>query len=113
VKLLGVNHAQVGGRLLTRWKFPPAITAAVTFHHDPKNAGSHERLAAHVYVGNMIAYFMGHGFGHLAFALRGRAEALAVLQTPPETIPQFMAETYEQMHVIESLFSIGGDASTG
>jgi putative nucleotidyltransferase with HDIG domain len=104
--LLGVQHAEVGGRLLEQWKFPPNIVAAVWFHHVPTGAAAHQRLAAYVYVGNMIAHFMGHGYGRLAFALRGRSEALRILNLTPESIPQFMIEAYGQMHVIDALFSI-------
>jgi putative nucleotidyltransferase with HDIG domain len=106
-KILGVNHAEVGGRLLNRWKFPPNIITAVACHHAPKSAGSHQRLAAHVYLGNMIAYFMGHGYGHVPFAIRGRAEVLATLNLEPESIPQFMMETFDQMHIIDALFALG------
>jgi hypothetical protein len=59
----------------------------------------------------MIAYFMGHGFGHIAFALRGRGDALAILGLAPESIPQYLMETFEQMHVIEALFSMGAEAT--
>ncbi len=105
-KLLGVNHAEVGGQLLNRWKFPPNIVSAVWFHHTPKGAGAHQRLACHVYLGNMIAYFMGHGYGHVGFALRGRAEVLTTLDLKPESIPQFMMETFDQMHMVDALFSL-------
>ncbi len=107
--LLGVNHADVGGRLLAKWKFPENVVMAVTHHHAPRNAKQHERLASFVYLGNMVAYFMGHGFGHIAFAMRGREEALSILNLPPESIPQFMMETFEQMHVIEALFSLASE----
>jgi putative nucleotidyltransferase with HDIG domain len=105
-KLLGVNHAEVGGQLLNRWKFPPNIVSAVWFHHTPKGAGTHQRLASHVYVGNMIAYFMGYGYGHVPFALRGRTEVLATLDIAPEAIPKFMMETFEQMHMVDALFAL-------
>jgi putative nucleotidyltransferase with HDIG domain len=106
-KVLGVNHAEVGGQLLERWKFPPNIVAAVWFHHYPKGAGAHQRLASLVYLGNMIAFFMGHGYGHVAFALRGRAEVLATLGIEPEAIPVFMMQTFEQMQLVEALFALG------
>ena len=106
-KLLGVNHAEVGGQLLQRWKFPSNVVAAVWFHHTPKGAAPHQRLASYVYLGNMIAYFMGHGYGHAGFALRGRAEVLSTLELTPDSIPQFMIETFEQMTMIEALFSLG------
>jgi putative nucleotidyltransferase with HDIG domain len=106
-KLLGVHHGEVGGQLLQRWKFPPNIVAAVWFHHTPKGAAPHHRLASFVYMGNMIAYFMGHGYGHAGFALRGRAEVLSTLNLTADSIPQFMMETFEQMNMIEALFSLG------
>ncbi len=109
-KLLGVNHAEVGGRLLARWKFPANIVAAVTHHHAPRGAEGHQRLTSCVYLGNMIAYFMGHGFGHIAFAIRGREEALSVLGLAPESIPQFMMETHQQMHLIDALFALEAQA---
>ena len=104
-KLLGVQHAEVGGRLLSRWKFPPNIVAAVWFHHAPKGAGAHQRLAAYAYLGNIVAHFMGYGYGHQALALRGREDALSVLGLPPESIPKFMMESFEQLSAIESLLA--------
>jgi hypothetical protein len=59
-----------------------------------------------VYLGNMVAHFMGYGFGHLAFALRGRAEALATLNLDPESVPRIMMETYEQMQMVDALFNV-------
>jgi hypothetical protein len=57
----------------------------------------------------MIAYFMGHGYGHLAFALRGRADALAILGLASESIPQYMMDTFEQMQMIQALFALSSE----
>jgi len=103
--LLGVQHAEVGGRLLTRWKFPESIATAVWYHHQPRQAGNHQRLAAYVYLGNLIAHFLGHSYGFQALALRGRAEALEILQLTPESLPHFMIQTVEQLTQVNSLFS--------
>ncbi len=32
-KVIGFNHGEVGGMLLTRWKFPEAITTPIKVHH--------------------------------------------------------------------------------
>jgi putative nucleotidyltransferase with HDIG domain len=106
-KLLGVQHAEVGGRLLTRWRFAPNMVSAVWFHHSPQAAGSHKRLAAYAYVGNMIAHFMGYGYGFQALALRGRVEALSILGIEPEAVPRFMMETYEQLTLVDALAFAG------
>lgn len=103
-KLLGVDHAEVGGRLLARWRFPAGLVGAVTHHHAPQDAGSHSRLAAYSYLGNMLAHFMGYGYGHVPFAMRGRAEALEVLGLDQDALPQFMIQTFERIATIEALF---------
>jgi putative nucleotidyltransferase with HDIG domain len=104
-KLFGINHAELGGQLLQHWNFSPDIIAAVSFHHTPKNARAYQRLASCVYMGNMVACFMGHGYGHVAFAQRARTEVLADLEMTEQSVPQLMMETFEQMQLIEAFFS--------
>jgi len=105
-RLLGVQHAEVGGRLLARWKFPASIVSAVWHHHHPAAAQPHEKLAAHVYLGNMVAYFIGHGYGHQAFAMSGRVEALDLTGIDAATLPHLMIETLEQLKTVEKLFNV-------
>lgn len=105
-RLLGVQHAEIGGRLLARWNFPENIVNAVWFHHQPSGAQDHQRLASQVYLGNMVAYFMGYGFGHHAFALRGRTDALDILNLKPECLPEYMIKTFEQLQMVKSLVNV-------
>jgi putative nucleotidyltransferase with HDIG domain len=105
-RLLGVEHAEIGGRLLSRWKFPSNIVSAVWFHHDPTAAAPHEKLAAYVYLANMVSYFIGHGFGHQAFAMRGRTEALEILGIKGDDLPKFMIRTYENFETVNTLLSV-------
>lgn len=104
-ELLGVEHAEIGGRLLERWEFPEGIVAAVWHHHDPAAAGEHQETAAYVYLGNMVAYFMGHGYGHHPFALRARSEALDILELRGDCLPRFMIETEERLGRLSALFN--------
>ena len=103
-KLLGVQHAEIGGRLLARWKFPANLVSAVWFHHQPDGAKGHEKLASFVYLGNMVAHFLGCGFGHQAFALRGRSEALEILQLTPDDLARYMIKTLEKFDEVQRLF---------
>ncbi len=104
-RLLGVNHAEIGARLLARWKFPANLVAAVGFHHQPSGAGADQALASYVYVGNMVSYFMGYGYGHHAFALRGRAEALEILGLGAQSLPEYMIKTFDKLETVESLLA--------
>ncbi|MEW6304182.1 MAG: HDOD domain-containing protein [Verrucomicrobiota bacterium] len=104
--VLGVQHAEIGGRLLARWKFPASLVAAVWFHHHPAAADAHARLASAVYLGNLIAHFLGHGYGHQPFALRGRADAVRILGLRGDDLPRLMLQTWEQYDSIEALFDV-------
>src|SRR5439155_5197999 len=69
-KILGVQHPELGARLLENWNFPASLVAAVRFHHDPNQAGPHSKLAAYVYLANLISYFLGHGHGYQSLSFR-------------------------------------------
>lgn len=103
-RVLGTDHAEIGARLLTRWKMPASVVAAVAHHHSPQDAGEHRRLAANVYVGNMLTHMMGYGCGHVPFAISGRSEAMKILGLNEEALPKFMIGTFEKLGFVEALF---------
>jgi hypothetical protein len=54
----------------------------------------------------MVSYFMGFGYGHHAFAMRGRTDALDILNLKPECLPDYMIKTFEQLQLVQSLVKI-------
>lgn len=51
----GMNHAEIGARIAEKWNFPPALVAAIRFHHDPLAAPEPFRaLVSAVYLANMF-----------------------------------------------------------
>ncbi|MDH5682249.1 MAG: HDOD domain-containing protein, partial [Spirochaetota bacterium] len=46
---LGFNHAEIGQKVATRWKFPPLLTLAIGFHHAPLSAPDEDKTAHLVY----------------------------------------------------------------
>lgn len=105
-RLLGMDHAEVGGRLLERWGFSGPVVEAVRHHHDPKRSDSAAELASQVYVGNVLAHFMGHGYGHHAMAMHGHQEALQLAALASGDIPLLMMGTMDKLRVNESLLNI-------
>lgn len=63
-QILGMNHAEVGGLILEKWKLPEDIVAAVRWHHDPEHVpeglGS---IVDIVHMANTIAMMIGIGTG--------------------------------------------------
>jgi putative nucleotidyltransferase with HDIG domain len=55
----GTDHAEIGGRLLSRWNLPPEVCSAIQFHHTPADAADpFHRSAAAVCLGDWIAHHL-------------------------------------------------------
>lgn len=52
----GCNHAEVGARLLGKWRLPPPIVAGVMYHHNLSGAGENAPLAACICLGNALSH---------------------------------------------------------
>ena len=62
-KMMGFNHAQIGGVLLNEWKLPSTLVDAVKNHHDPDKAKEFPQGAAIIHVADFLTYEMNLGSG--------------------------------------------------
>jgi hypothetical protein len=46
---------------------------------------------------------MGYGYGHHAFALRGRAEALEILGMKGDEMPDYMIKTFDKLQTVDEI----------
>jgi putative nucleotidyltransferase with HDIG domain len=58
----GFSHAHVGALLARKWNFPPQLTEAVGYHHNPLSAPNFKQLACIVNLANLFMISMGIGF---------------------------------------------------
>ena len=105
--MLGVDHSELGGRLLARWNFPLNMVVAVLFHHHPMAATPHQELAAYLHLGDMISHLVGYPSCRQALPLTGREEVLEILKLKGESLPGYMLETQVEFENICHLFNIG------
>lgn len=54
-KLIGIDHARVGGLIAERWNFPVTLVDAIRYHHTPSFARINQRLPAIVNLANSFA----------------------------------------------------------
>ncbi len=106
MKLLGVDHAEVGGRAPERWKLLENLVFAVRCHHQPRAAKDHGTPAACVCLGNFVAYFMGHGYGRHSLDLKTRDETLKILNLSAERLPKYMEQSFERFRAAKALYQI-------
>lgn len=62
-RILGVDHAEVGARILEAWSFPDRIVSAVRFHHRPDEAEPTDQTIDLVHVANVLCRMIGVGIG--------------------------------------------------
>jgi putative nucleotidyltransferase with HDIG domain len=54
-KLIGIDHAKLGGLIAEHWNFPVVLVDAIRFHHVPSFARINQRLPALVNLANAFA----------------------------------------------------------
>lgn len=91
--VLGVEHAEIGGRVLEGWNFPSPLVNAVRYHHDPAQDRLHEQLASFVHVGDVIAHCIGQSQEFAFYAHRIQPEALEILGVRAEEMDGLVQET--------------------
>jgi putative nucleotidyltransferase with HDIG domain len=52
--VIGVDHAEIGARVLEGWSFPTGIVNAVRWHHDPDGCGEVNLQIDVVYLANLL-----------------------------------------------------------
>ena len=75
----GLNHAEVGARLLENWSFAPEFVEAVRFHHDSTSAGDAAAQAACVELADLLAHSLDAPDAENPFAEMETESALAVV----------------------------------
>ncbi len=61
--ILGIDHAEVGAELLTRWNLPKNIVDAVRWHHDPEKVEGDKTTVDAVHISDAISFMAGTGLG--------------------------------------------------
>lgn len=82
--ILGFDHAEVGGELLTEWNMPESLCNSVKYHHRPRAAMEPSIEICIVHIANVMTIIAGHGVGEnneappiedIAFEMTGLTEA--------------------------------------
>lgn len=60
-EMLGFDHQQVGTWVAETWKLPPALVAAIRYHHVPSRARDEREMVNAAHVGNILAHAIGVG----------------------------------------------------
>lgn len=90
---LGVDHGEIGGRVLDRWQLPEAVRRAVGFHHQPDQAAEAGRdLATVIWAAEALCTASGLELAQEGAAEVAPAEVFERLGVPADRREPFLAE---------------------
>lgn len=99
----GLNHAEVGARLLARWKLSAPIISSVWFHHDPAAAGPMQRFAACVNLADALAHSIDLNVPVEPNGRPGLEDSLRILQRTVDDLAGYQGQIRENMQFVEAL----------
>ena len=76
-KIIGINHADLGGRMASQWNFPKDMMDAIIYHHRPDLMQDEGNSGAWlVYLADQACIMMGIGLGSDGLAYKGLSEVI-------------------------------------
>lgn len=75
-EVIGINHAELGGRIADYWHYPQQIEAALAYHHRPDLAQSDEDIIWLVFLADQICMMAGITGGMDGLAHRGVGDVM-------------------------------------
>jgi HD-like signal output (HDOD) protein len=102
--ILGADHAMVGGALLSGWKLPPSLVAAVEWHHAPL-AAANPRDAAIVHTADFLAEALMFGSCGQSVIMPLELAAFDQLMAPAGVAATVFTRVEDQLGQLETIFT--------
>lgn len=109
-KVLGYNHAQIGGLLAAQWKLPHRLGEAITYHHCPQENESDDPVAHIIHIANYIAKktFYDDEDTHLVGSPDAEVlEYMQVTEEDMETYAEALREDYVHSETFMQMAGLG------
>ncbi len=105
--VLGINHADLGGRIAEHWNFPEEITEAIAYHHRPDLLEKEEKIIPWiVYMADQACLMMGVGGGVDGLAQRAVSELLKKFNLRMKDLETSMVMLSDDLDRAKELMSI-------
>jgi putative nucleotidyltransferase with HDIG domain len=105
--VLGINHADLGGKIAAHWNFPIEIRDAISFHHRPDLLEKEEKIMPWiVYIANQACLMMGVGGGVDGLAHRAVSQVLKKFNLRMKDLEMSMVMLSDDLNHAKELVSI-------
>lgn len=104
---LGINHAEVGGKIAELWLFPEEIVQAIRLHHNPEEASDDDSITPIIYLANIITISMGIGVGCYGLSYRGKEQIMKRYGLKTKDLQKIMVGFYDEYNKTQDILRLG------
>jgi len=113
-EIIGINHAEVGGRIADHWNFAKELRDAIAFHHRPDLLEEQDRAGGHdenviswlVYLADQACLMMGIDGGADGLAHKGLSGVIKKFDLHLKDIEMSMVLLHEDLKQAQELIDI-------
>lgn len=103
-QIIGINHAELGGRIAQKWNFPESICNVITYHHNPDQMEVKGQSAPWIaHLSDQICLMLGIGGGSDGLAYQGLREVISMFHLKQKDIEQFMMLLSQELERAEEI----------
>ncbi len=105
--VIGINHAELGGRVAVYWNFPPEIHDAIAYHHRPDRILTGDTMIPSlVYIADQFCLMMGIDGGMDGLAHRGISEVMHKYGLKENDLEESMLTLFDELEQANELLHI-------
>ncbi len=101
-KVLGTDHAKIGGLMARHWQFPELLIHAIEHHHDPDI--DPDPLLDAVHISNLIAKLIGEGLGSEQMNMKASTDSARRLGLSSAGLESLCAHVQAELQKAESVW---------
>ena len=105
-KVIGIDHAELGGMVAESWKFSPRMIDTIRNHHMPNESSTDNFATSIVYVADTLCMMMGISGGSDALSYRFYRDVVDRLGFSERDFQEAIAAFTEDMQRVEGLIQI-------
>ncbi len=112
-EVLGVDHAELGARMIERWNFPKSIVAAVRYHHSPSLSSQDREMADLVYLCDVVAMVTGIGGGADGLLYHAYNEVMQQYGLAEKDVERFIILLNDRFRIVNEVLDPRDPAGNG
>jgi putative nucleotidyltransferase with HDIG domain len=105
-EILGIDHAELGGRITEQWKFPEVIVSAVRYHHTPYLSTKDTEAVQLVYLCDLVAIMIGIGGGADGLSYHAYDGVMKQYQLKEKDIERFMIQLDDRFQLVKETLGV-------